>query len=121
MATPDPKTIEARLGSLSCPICRQTAFAIPPRGQEGYAEQMYKARCLQCAYLFPVTVPTRPLQQTDPDTANWLAALHCPVCGEAGARLDFRCMPHVRESVLFVTCTACQHPFIEKAPMEAFE
>jgi hypothetical protein len=113
--------IQTRLAALACPICRGTAFVIPPRGQEAFAERIYKARCLQCAYMFPVTVPSRPISQTDPDMANSLAGLPCPVCGETGVRLDFRCMPHVRESVLFVTCTSCHHPFFEKAPMEAFE
>jgi transcription elongation factor Elf1 len=121
MMIPDLKTMEQRLTALPCPICKQTAFAIPPRAQESYTEQMYKARCLKCAYMFPVNVPTKPLQMTDPDTANWLAGLPCPACRETGTRLDFRCMLNVRESVVFVTCTACHHPFTEKAPMEAYE
>jgi len=113
--------IQTRLAARPCPICRGTAFAVPPRGQESFAETLYKGRCLQCAYTFPVSIPTKPLSMVDPDTAQWLLGLPCPVCHETGVRLDFRCMLSVRESVAFITCTACQHPFSEKAPMEAYE
>jgi len=113
--------IRARLTAIQCPICRKSDFAIHPRAEQSFAESIHTVRCAGCAYTFKLRIPTRPIIQTDPDTANWLAGLPCPACQEIGVRLDFRCMPHVRESLLFVTCTSCDHPFTEKAPMEAYE
>jgi Zn finger protein HypA/HybF involved in hydrogenase expression len=113
--------VQTRLGALSCPICKGSAFAIHPRGEASFAEQSYKARCNQCAYMFPISIPTQSLQLVDPDTAQWVMGLSCPACQETGTRLDFRCMLSVRESVAFITCIACHHPFSEKAPMEAYE
>ncbi|MEW6323879.1 MAG: hypothetical protein AB1515_00675 [Nitrospirota bacterium] len=113
--------VQTRLAGLQCPICKQSAFFVHPRAEESFAEQFYKARCNHCGYMFQVSVPTKPIHLADPDTAQWLAELPCPVCQAAGARADFRCIPTVRESLYFVTCTHCHSPFQERAPMEAFE
>ncbi len=113
--------ILTRLAALQCPICHKSDFAIHPRGEQSFSDAQHTVRCIGCAYTFKLSIPTRPVSQTDPDTANWLTGLPCPACQETGVRLDFRCMPYVRESVLFVTCTSCHHPFTEKAPMEAYE
>jgi len=107
--------------AIQCPICHKSDFAIHPRADQSFAEQSHTVRCNGCNYTFKLSIPTLPVSQTDPDTANWLAGLPCPACQETGVQLDFRCMPYVRESVLFVTCVACHHPFTEKAPMEAYE
>jgi hypothetical protein len=111
----------ARLSAIPCPICKQSEFFIPPAGDQSYAQQLYKARCLKCAYTFQISTPTKPIQQTDPDVAQWLAGLRCPCCHQSSAELDFRCMPSVRECLYFVTCSACRHPFHEPSPMEAYE
>ncbi len=113
--------VQQRLTAVKCPICKQSGFAIHPRGQESYTDLSYKARCNQCAYMFPVSIPTKSLHLVDPDTAQWVMGLPCPDCQEVGTRLDFRCMTSVRESIAFVTCNACKHPFQELAPMEAYE
>jgi len=112
---------QTRLAAIQCPICHKSDFAIHPRPEQSFAEQSHTVMCKGCRYTFKLSIPTRTISQTDPDTANWLAGLPCPACQETGVRLDFRCMPNVRDSVVFVTCTACHHPFIEKAPMEAYE
>jgi hypothetical protein len=117
----DMKPIEQRLTAVSCPICGKSAFTVLPRGDESYGETIHTVMCTGCRYTFKLRLPTLPVGQIDPDTANWLSGLPCPACDETGVRLDFRCMPNVRESLLFVTCTSCSHPFVEKAPMEAFE
>jgi len=118
---PDLKHIENRLTAISCPICGKSSFTLHPREEQSFGEALFTVFCAGCRYNFKLRLPTLPISQIDPDTANWLTGLPCPDCQETGARLDFRCMPHVRESLLFVTCTSCGHPFIEKAPMEAFE
>ncbi len=123
------EAIEKRLGELPCPICgssqrratQRSRFGIRSAGQAGYAEQLYTARCLDCAYLFQVSTPTRPIRETRPDVAIWLDGLSCPVCQESGVEFDFRCAPSVRDCFYFVTCKRCHHPFHEKASMEAFE
>jgi uncharacterized protein YbaR (Trm112 family) len=113
--------IQKRLTALACPMCKKSAFTVHPRGDQSFAETSHTVMCAGCRYTFKLSIPTRPISQVDPDTANFLAGLPCPACQETGVRLDFRCMPNVRESVLFVTCTSCDRPFTEKAPMEAYE
>ena len=113
--------INTRLREISCPICKQSEFVMNPRSDQSYAEALYTAQCIHCHYTFPVSTPTKPISQTDPDVAIWLNSLNCPSCQERGAELDFRCVPSVRDCYYFVTCKACQHPFYEKAPMEAYE
>lgn len=117
----DVTEIQNRLEKIACPICKKYGYAIHPRGNHSYMETFYTARCTHCHYSFQVTTPTRPVHQTDPDTAQWLARLVCPSCENQGGELNFRCMLSVRECLYFVTCRACQHPFSEKAPMEVFE
>lgn len=112
---------QTRLAAIQCPICHKSDFVIHPRPEQSFAEQSHTVMCKGCRYNFKLSIPTRTVSQTDPDTANWLAGLPCPACQETGVHLDFRCMPNVRTSLLFVTCSSCDHQFIEKAPMEAFE
>lgn len=119
MITPDQ--IIDRLTQLPCPICRKTAFALDPRHEPSFAENLHRAICQGCHYRFPVGVPTRPIEQHDQDTAYWLGSLPCPACQKRGVTLDFRCMPNVRASVYFVTCRACRQAFMERSPMEAYE
>src|SRR5262245_54892998 len=113
--------ITTRLREIVCPICKKSDFVMNPRGSHAFAEEIYTARCTGCNYNFPVSSPTKPISQTDPDIAIWLRGLTCPKCQEAGVEFDFRCVPSVRECYYFVTCKACGHPFREKSPMEAFE
>jgi hypothetical protein len=94
---------------------------VDPEAKSSFAEHIHKARCQKCPYNFPLSIPTRPIQEYDPEISQWLGGLSCPSCHESGTNFDFRCMTSVRESIYFVTCKACQHPFQEKAPMEAFE
>src|SRR3990172_12101311 len=98
----DIETIQTRLANISCPICKKSRFFVNPSRSVGYAEQFHSARCLDCAYSFQVSIPTKPITQTQPDTGMWLASLPCPVCEKIGAEIDFRCTPSVRECFYFV-------------------
>ena len=92
-----------------------------PKSNHSFAEEIYQAQCINCRYTFQVSIPTKPISQTDPDIANWMNGISCPACQENGVEINFRCVPSVRECYYFVTCKACGHPFREKAPMEAYE
>jgi hypothetical protein len=118
---PDLDEIQKRLPQIACPICKKSRFVIPPRAEQSFAESIYTARCADCNYTFKVSLSTKPIEQNDPDTAQWLGGLSCPSCEGRGAQMDFRCMPSVRDCFYFVTCKSCRHPYYEKAPMEAFE
>jgi C4-type Zn-finger protein len=113
--------IQERLRGISCPICKQSAFTMNPRADPDFGISIHKARCNNCAYLFPVHIPNRPMSEIDPDVDQWLRGLSCPSCQEPGVVMEFRCTPSVRESIYFVSCKACHQPFAEKAPMEAYE
>lgn len=113
--------MQSRLATIPCPICKKSHFLIGGRNTHSYAENLYTARCADCAYTFQVSTPTRPIKETDPDIAQWLGSVNCPACHTRGTELNFRCTPSVRDCYYFVTCTACRHAFHEKAPMEAFE
>ena len=113
--------INTRLREISCPICKKSELVINSRSNQSYAEDLYAARCINCNYTFQVGIPTKPISQTNPDVEQWLAGLSCPSCQKRGAEFNFRCVPSVRDCNYFVTCKACQHPFHEKAPMEAYE
>src|SRR5262245_16379562 len=89
--------ITARLREISCPICKKSEFVMNPRGNHSFAEEIYTARCTSCNYNFPVSTPTKPISQTDPDIAISLKGINCPKCQENGVELDFRCTPSVRE------------------------
>lgn len=119
MITPDQ--MRDRLKQLPCPICNTAAYDVDPRHEESYADQIYTVNCQGCRYRFKASAPTRPIEQHDMDTANWLGSLPCPACQKRGATLDFRCQPSVRSSFHFLTCRACREPFMEQSPMEAFE
>lgn len=113
--------ITTRLREIACPICKKSEFVMNPRSSQSYAEDLFTAGCAHCHYTFPVSTRTKPIQQTDPDVAMWLDGLSCPSCEKRGVELDFRCVPSVRDCYYFVTCKTCQHPFYERAPMEAYE
>lgn len=113
--------VATRLGAVPCPICGKTAYRIDPRGNEAFAETLYTASCIGCNYRFQVGYPTRPMEQHDLDTANWLSTLACPGCQKRGATLDFRCTPSVRQSLYLLTCRHCHRPFVENSPMTAYE
>ena len=113
--------ISTRLREVLCPIYKKSEFVMNPRINQAYAENIYTAQCMSCRYSFQVSIPTKPFSQTDPDLAVWLNSLSCPSCQETRAEVNFRCVPSVRECYYFVTCKTCQHPFREKAPMEAYE
>lgn len=112
---------QKRMADLKCPTCKKSNFAIMPRPTVSFGEDLYTARCLDCPYTFQVSIPTKPISQTQPDTVQWLSGIPCPKCGELGVTYEFRCSPSVREVFYFVTCKDCRHPFHEKAFMEAFE
>jgi rubredoxin len=116
-----PEAIQERLSSINCPVCQASGLMFIPRGEAGFADMLYKVRCSKCPYLFPLNVPTRPIEQIDPDIGQWLQGLCCPACQQRGAQHDFRCTPTVRLSVYFLTCKHCGHHYHESAPMEAYE
>ena len=113
--------IPKRMEDIRCAVCKKSRFFILPTPISSFAENLYTARCLDCAYTFPVGIPTKPISQTQPDTAQWLMGLPCPQCGEIGVNFDFRCTASVRDTFYFVTCKDCKHTFHEKASMEAYE
>ena len=43
-----------------------------------------------------------------------LKEIPCLNCDERGVTLDFRIVMSVRESLYFVTCRTCHHPFVER-------
>ena len=117
----DFDTIQKRLSDLKCPICKKSRFHVIPSPKVSFGEDIYTTRCLDCPYNFKLSIPTKPIAFTRPDTALWLSGLPCPKCEEIGAENDFQCTPSVRECYYFVKCKACQHPFHERAYMEAFD
>ena len=117
----DLESIQARLSEIPCPVCRKPGCRVRETGEKGYAEDFCAVQCTHCAYHYPISIPTRPVKETDPDTDIWLKGLPCPSCEEQGAELDFRGKLSVRETLYFITCRNCRHSFHEKAPMEAYE
>jgi hypothetical protein len=118
---PEPDEIRKRLAELPCPICRKTDYQLLPRNDGGTTETLYTAHCSGCRYSFPVAVPVKAMAFTDPDVAQQMKEMACPACQERGAELDFRCHTSVRGAYYFMTCRSCKKPFLEKAPMEAYE
>ena len=50
-----------------------------------------------------------------------LKEMSCPTCNRQGVSLNFRATMSVRESIYFLTCTACQKTFPERSSLESFE
>ncbi|HEX9758273.1 MAG TPA: hypothetical protein VGB26_10825 [Nitrospiria bacterium] len=112
---------QKRLENIQCAACKKSRFFIIPKPTAAFNEDLYTARCLDCPYTFPIGIPTQPVSQTQPDTAQWLSGIPCPKCEELGVNFNFRCTLSVRDTFYFVTCRGCKHTFHEKAHMEAFE
>ena len=81
----------------------------------------WKGICLDCYYNFPVYTDMEFYLQTQPDVPYRLKEIYCPKCDKRGVNLDFRIVMSVRESLYFVTCQHCLHPFIERSYLEVFE
>jgi len=113
--------IQGRLGEIECPVCKKKGYSINSQGDRSSVEIFYKALCTACRYTFPISVPTKPIQEVDPDLEQVLRGIFCPKCEERGVEFDFRCSASVRDAYHFVTCKNCKHAFHEKAPMEAYE
>ena len=119
MAAVTLEEVEKRLSAVRCAICKQNRFSVDRRtaGPDGEC----KGLCTQCRYTFPVHTDMQFYLQTQPDMPYWLKEIACPSCKNRGVTLDFRIVMSVRESVYFVTCNTCQHPFAEKSSLESFE
>ncbi len=117
----DIETLQKRLVSIACPICRKNEFQIALKSENTDGERSYTAHCKGCRYLFPVSAEITLFRRSNPDVDIWHKAMQCPKCEETGAELDFRCTVSVRESRHFVRCRHCGHEYNEIAPSEAFE
>ena len=111
-------TIETRLSTVACPICRATGpYRLNPRGAAGYGETLHTAACSQCAYTFKVTLfDLEMLGAMHPDIKESLSQLACPSCEKRGVSFEFQCHPSVRACVTFMVCPACGHSFSESLP-----
>lgn len=119
MSTLTVEQVEARLGSVRCPICKTNQFAVDRRSMQPHGE--WKGSCCKCRYTFPIHTDMEFYQRTQPDMPYILNAISCPSCQNRGVRLDFRIVLSVREAFYFVTCTRCHHEFPEQSSQEAFE
>jgi len=113
------KDVQDRLSHAKCAVCRHNRFGIDSRSMKGDGE--WKGICLNCSYHFPVYTDMAFYLRTQPDVPYRLQAIPCPNCDERGVTLDFRIIMSVRESLYFVTCRACHHPFTERSYLEVFE
>ncbi len=119
MAHTSLEEVEKRLPSVRCAICKTNTFGVDRRTLQPDGE--CRGVCLKCRYNFPVYTDMDFYLQTQPDIPYRLKEISCPSCQHRGVNLDFRITMSVRESVYFVTCTACKTQFPERSSLEAFE
>ena len=119
MVTLTQQEVERRLGTVSCPICKQSSFAIDERfmGTDGE----WRGICKKCFYIFPVHTDAEFYLRTQPDVPLRLKEIACTACTHQGVSLDFRATMSVRDAYYFVTCQGCKRQFPEKSSLEAFE
>ncbi len=113
------ETVEQRLPSVRCAICKTNNFGIDRRTVQPDGE--CRGVCLKCRYNFPVYTDMDFYLKTQPDVPYRLKEISCTKCEHRGVNLDFRITMSVREAYYFVTCTACQNQFAERSSLEAFE
>jgi transcription elongation factor Elf1 len=116
-----PETIQERLGTISCPVCRRQEFTIRTKKENPDGENEYIAHCSGCRYSFPVSTENRLYRMSNPDIDSWLNHLPCPQCGARGADIDFRSVMTIRQIRTFLHCRTCRHEFNEEMPAEAYE
>ena len=119
MAHTPIEEVEKRLSSVCCAICKTNTFGVDRRTLQPDGE--CRGVCLKCRYNFPVYTDMDFYMRTQPDIPYRLKEISCPSCQHRGVSLDFRITMSVRESVYFVTCTACKTQFPERSSLEAFE
>jgi hypothetical protein len=119
MPSPTVKEVETRLETVQCAICKGSSFGIDQRFTQADGE--WRGVCKKCYYSFPVYTDMEFYLRTQPDIPYRLKEMSCPTCNQRGVRLNFRITMSVRESIYFLTCTACQKTFPERSSLEAFE
>lgn len=116
----DFDSVEERLSSLPCPVCKASSGFMIPRDSR-ITDGEYKAFCKACRYSMPVHMDMEAYLRNQPDVPYWLKGMRCPACLETGGTLDFWVQPSVRNAFYFLTCSSCGKPFSEKSALEAFE
>jgi uncharacterized protein YbaR (Trm112 family) len=119
MPSPTVKEVETRLETVQCAICKGSSFGIDQRFTQADGE--WRGICRKCYYTFPIYTDMEFYLRTQPDIPYRLKEMSCPTCNHQGVSLNFRATMSVRESIYFLTCTACQKTFPERSSLEAFE
>jgi transcription elongation factor Elf1 len=119
MPNPTMKEVETRLGTVQCAICKGSSFGIDERSMQADGE--WRGICRKCYYTFPISTDMEFYLRTQPDIPYRLKEMSCPTCNHKGVSLNFRATMSVRESIYFLTCTACQKTYPERSSLEAFE
>jgi DNA-directed RNA polymerase subunit M/transcription elongation factor TFIIS len=119
MPNPTVKEVETRLETIQCAICKGSSFGIDQRFMQADGE--WRGVCKKCYYSFPIYTDMEFYLRTQPDIPYRLKEMSCPTCKHRGVNLNFRATMSVRESIYFLTCTACQNTFPERSSLEAFE
>lgn len=119
MPNPTVETVEARLATVQCAICKGSSFGIDQRSMQNDGE--WRGVCKKCFYSFPVYTDMEFYLRTQPDVPYRLKEISCTACNHKGVSLDFRITMSVREAIYFVTCGNCKRAFPEKSSLEAFE
>jgi transcription elongation factor Elf1 len=116
---PTVKEVETRLGTVQCAICKGSSFGIDERSMQADGE--WRGICRKCYYTFHIYTDMEFYLRTQPDIPYRLKEMSCPTCNHKGVSLNFRATMSVRESIYFLTCTACQKTYPERSSLEAFE
>ena len=119
MPSPTIEEVETRLETVQCPICKESSFGVDRRFMQSDGE--WRGVCKKCRYSFPIYTDMEFYQRTQPDLSYRLKEMSCPICKDRGVSLNFRVTMSVRESIYFLTCTACQKTFPERSSLESFE
>ena len=119
MPNPTVKEVETRLATVQCAICKGSSFGIDERFMQADGE--WRGICRKCYYTFPIYTDMEFYLRTQPDIPYRLKEMSCPTCNQRGVSLNFRITMSVRESIYFLTCTACQKTYPERSSLEAFE
>jgi RNase P subunit RPR2 len=119
MPSPTVEEVETRLETVQCAICKGSSFGIDQRFTQADGE--WRGVCKKCYYSFPIYTDMEFYLRTQPDIPYRLKEMSCPTCNRQGVNLNFRVTMSVRESIYFLTCTACQKTFPERSSLEAFE
>jgi formylmethanofuran dehydrogenase subunit E len=116
----DFEKVEQRLHAMTCPVCKSCNDFTVSRDSR-ITDGEYKIFCKGCRYSMPVHMDMENYLRNQPDVPYWLKGMRCPACLKMGVTLDFWVQPSVRNALYFVSCNACQEPFMEKSSLEAYE